>query len=81
MEKSQRRLDEAMFDLVHRLDFFVFGIGNPDALVEFCVDRHVDVFVNRGADDRTSMIPVERRKIAAASHEAHSQRCPADDHH
>src|SRR4029079_10598356 len=52
----------------------------PGGLLEALVDGDVDVLVDRGRDDGSTVLCRERDDVAAAADEADPERCPRDQH-
>src|ERR671923_1531940 len=69
-----------MPDLARVVHFLEFRVLHAIALLEDGVRQHVDVLVDRTADDEPAALAVERRNVGAATAKADSKRRAREDH-
>src|SRR5207244_7720774 len=80
-DQPHGRLDQRMFDPIDRVHFLVLRVTDADAVIEFRIDRDINVFIDRCTEHGPAKVSIERRQIAAASDKTHPQWRPTDHHH
>ena len=79
-KQPQRLADDAVLDLVDRIDVLDLGIFQIDAGLERLDHADIDVFVDRRRDQKSLMLAVIGGEIGAAAAEADAQGRSHDDH-
>ena len=73
--QPQALADQLVLQVAQPFHDLGHGVTGADAAVELLVDGEVNVLVDGRADDGARFLLVEHGQIAAAAHEADSQRC------
>ena len=80
LDQPHRLSDQLVLDLVERARFLGTRVADADRWLKSPVDRHIDVLIDRRAQDCAILPPAERRQISAAAGETNSVGSLGDDH-
>ena len=70
----ERFADDRMLDLIHRVDALEAGVFDDDLSFECPVLCDVDVFIDRGGDEKSSVFRLVGRQVRAAATERDPKR-------
>src|SRR6185312_7660799 len=71
--------EDRVADLRGLVDLLELRVLHPVSALEDRVGEHVDVLVDRSADEEPAGLAVVRGDVGPAASEAHAERCPCED--
>src|SRR5579859_2426656 len=72
--------DEGVLNLVDRVDSLHLGVLDDELWYKRLMERDVNVFVDRGRDDKSAVFAIIRRQICAATSQRYSERTSGNNH-
>ena len=76
----ERLAEDAVLDLLDRVDNLGLGVGQADVVVEAAGDADVDELVDRGGDEEAAVLARVAGQVGAAAAEGEAHRGAGDDH-